>query len=81
MNGVWKTLCLQFAHSLRGLEKVDEKSKKVFSDLVTLSEKLKLVLQEDNFIELLAVQHEELTNEDLMEPEVQRRVKRDKRKK
>ena len=81
MNGVWKNLCLQFAHSLRGLEKVDEKSKKVFSDLVTLSEKLKLVLQEDNFIELLAVQHEELTNEDLMEPEVQRRVKRDKRKK
>ena len=76
MNGVWKNLCLQFAHSLHGLEKVDEKSKKVFSDLVTLSEKLKLVLQEDNFIELLAVQHEELINEDLMEPEVQRRVKR-----
>ena len=75
MNGVWKNLCLQFAHSLRGLEKVDEKSKKVFSDLVTLSEKLKLVLQEDNFIELLAVQHEELTNEDLMEMEAQRKDK------
>ena len=32
----------------------------------------KLDLQEDDFIELLAVQHEELTNEDLMEVEAQR---------
>ena len=46
-----------------------------------LIEKLKLDLQGVGFTELLAVQHEELTNEDLMEPEVQRRVKRDKRKK
>ena len=41
-----------------GFEKVDEESKEAFSNLVTLSEKLKLNLQDD-FIEL-AVQHEEL---------------------
>ena len=45
----------------------------VFSNLVTLSEKLELDLQEDDFIELLAVQHEELTDEDLMELEAQRK--------
>ena len=46
---------------------MDEESKGVVSNLVTLSKKLKLDLQEDNFIELVAVQHKELTNEDLME--------------
>ena len=58
-----------FAHSLftiRGFEKVSEESKEVFSDLVTLSEKLDLDPQEDNFTELLAVQHKEVTNEDLL---------------
>ena len=50
-----------------------EESKEVFSNLVTLSKKLELDLQEDDFIELLAVQHEELTNEDLMELEAQRK--------
>ena len=35
----------------------------------------KLDLQEDDFIELFAVQHKELTNEDLMELEVQRKDK------
>ncbi|TEA27056.1 hypothetical protein DBR06_SOUSAS34510007, partial [Sousa chinensis] len=73
MNGVWKNLCPQFVHDFRGFEKVDEESKKVFSSLVTLSEKLELDLQEYDFIELLAVQHKELTNEDLMELEAQRK--------
>ena len=35
----------------------------------------KLELQEGQFIELLAMQHEELTNEDLMELEAQRKDK------
>ena len=74
-NGDWKNLCLQFVHNFRGFEKVVEESKKVFSNLVTLSKKLELDLQEDNFIELLAVQHEELTNEDLIELEAQREDK------
>ncbi|KAJ8784220.1 hypothetical protein J1605_008371 [Eschrichtius robustus] len=52
---------------------VDEESKEVFSNLVTLSEKLELDLQEDDFIEILAVHHEELTNEDLMELEGKRK--------
>ena len=69
LNGVWKNLCRQFVHDFRGFEKVNEESKVVFSNLVTLSEKLELDMQEDDFIELLAVQHKELTNEDLMELE------------
>ena len=73
MNGVWKNVCLQFVHDLRGFEKVDEESKEVFSNLVTLREKLELDLQEDDFTELLAVQHKELTNEDLIELEAQRK--------
>ena len=55
---------------------MNEESKEVFSNLVTLSEKLELDLQEDDFNELLAVKHEELTNEDLMELEAQRKDKK-----
>ena len=75
MNGVWKNLCPQFVHNFRGPEKVDEESKEVSSSLVTLSKKLELDLQEDDFTELLAVPHEELTNENLMELEAQRKDK------
>ena len=64
---------LPAVHNFRGFEKVDQESKEVVSKLVTLSEKLELDLQEDDFMELLAVQHEELTNEDLMELEAQRK--------
>ena len=52
---------------------MDEESKEVFSNLVALSKKLELDLQEDDFSELLAVQHRELTNENLMELEAQRK--------
>ena len=49
---------------------------------MTFSEKLELDLQEDDFTELLAVQHKELTNEIEMELEAQRRdVKTDMNKK
>ena len=44
MNGVWKNLCPQFVHDFHGFEKVDEESKEVFSNSVTLSEKLELDL-------------------------------------
>ncbi|TEA28737.1 hypothetical protein DBR06_SOUSAS23710004, partial [Sousa chinensis] len=73
MNGIWKNLCPQFVHYFHGFEKVDEESKEVFSNLVTLSEKLELDLQEDDVIELLVMQHGKLTNEDLMELEAQRK--------
>ena len=46
---------MKFLHDFCGFEKVDEDSKEVFSNLVTLSEKLELDLQEDDFFELLAV--------------------------
>ena len=66
---------VQSVHDFRGFEKADEKSKEVFSNLVTLNEKVELDLPEDDFTQLLAVQHEELTNEDLMELESQRKDK------
>ena len=40
---------------------VDEESREVFNNLMTLSEKLDLGLQDNNFTELLAVQPKELT--------------------
>ena len=42
--------------------------------MVSLSEKLELYLQEDDFTELPAAQQEELTNEDLMELKAQERT-------
>ena len=56
--------------SLKFLWRLEEETQWTISNLVTLSEKLELDLQEDDFVELLAVQHEELTNEDLMELQV-----------
>ena len=52
---------------------MDRESKKVFSHLVSLRKKLELDLQEDDLIDLLAVQTEELPNKDLMELEAQRK--------
>ena len=52
---------------------MDEESKEVFGNLVTLSEKVELDLQKDDLTELMAVQREELTNDDLMELEAQRK--------
>ena len=71
MKGVWKDLCPQFVHDVGGFAKVIEESRGVFSNLVALSKVLELDLQEDDFIELLAVQHQEQINEDLMESEIQ----------
>lgn len=73
MNGVWKNLCLKLIHNFHGFEKMDEESKEVFSNLVTLRKTLELDLQEHSFTELLAGQHEKLTNEVLMELEAQRK--------
>ena len=64
---------LQFVHDFCGSVKVNEKSKEVFSNLVTFSKKLELDLQENNLTELPAVKHRKLTNTDLMELEAQRK--------
>lgn len=58
--GLRRTCGLQFAGDFCGLEEEDEESREVFSNL----------LMEDNLTEL-AAQHEELSNEDLMELEGQ----------
>ena len=73
LNGAWRNLCPQFVHDFCGFKKASEEFKQVFSDLVSLSEKLELYLQEGDFTELPAVQQEELTNEDLMELKAQRK--------
>ena len=45
---------------------MSEESKVVFSNLMTLSEKLELNMQEDGFTELLAMQYEKLTMKKLI---------------
>lgn len=45
--------------------------KKSSANVVTLSQKLELDLQEHDIIELLAVQNKQLTDEDLVELEAQ----------
>jgi len=71
--GFRKTFACSF-FSFHGIEKVDEESEEVFS------KKMKLDLQEGNFTELLALQHEALTNEDLMELKAQRKNEERQRK-
>ena len=48
-------------------------SKEVISSIATLSKMLELDLQENDFIELLVVWQEELTNADLMDLDAQRK--------
>ena len=71
MNCIWMNLCLKIIHDFGGFEKVDEESKKLFSNSLTISDKLDLDLQKDHFIELLAVQPKRLANQDLMELETE----------
>ena len=74
-----QNFCLQFVHNFCGFEKVDEESKEIFSNLVTLSDKLELKLQQGDFTEL-AVQHEELTDQGIMESDTQRKDEDSKKK-
>uniref|UniRef100_A0A3Q3GU97 DDE-1 domain-containing protein n=1 Tax=Kryptolebias marmoratus TaxID=37003 RepID=A0A3Q3GU97_KRYMA len=67
MNGVWKKLCAMFVHDFAGFGKIQADKHNVVKNLVRISEKLDLALQEDDFHEYLEVHHQELTNEDLME--------------
>ena len=55
MNGVWENLCLQFGHNFCGFEKVGEEAREVLSNSRSLSKKLKPELQEEDFLDLLAV--------------------------
>ena len=48
-------------------------SKEVISSIATLSKMLELDMEENDFIELLVVWQEELTNADLMDLEAQRK--------
>ena len=76
MNGVWKKLCLQVIHDFLGSEKVGEESKEVFSNSVSLSEKLQsasATAARGRLRWTPCCAHKELTDEDLMELEAQRK--------
>ncbi|XP_066428508.1 tigger transposable element-derived protein 1-like [Eleutherodactylus coqui] len=73
MNGVWKKLCLMFVHDSPSLAKLQAGEQNVVDNIVSISEKLDLHLEEQDFHEYFAVHNQELTNEDLMELENQRK--------
>ncbi|XP_068229516.1 tigger transposable element-derived protein 1-like [Palaemon carinicauda] len=73
LNAVWRPLCPQFVNDFRGFDQ-DGINKEILSTLVSLSDKLELDLQEEDFEELLESYGEELSNQDLMELEAQQRV-------
>ena len=76
MTGVWKNLCAKFVHNFCGFEKVDEESKEVFSNLMTLSKNLQLYLQEDNFTEELMELEAQRKDNETQEEEVTEDLKR-----
>ena len=59
--GVQKILCPWLVYNGFRFEKLYKESREVFNNLMTLSEKLDLGLQDNDFTELLAVQPKELT--------------------
>ncbi|XP_066445492.1 tigger transposable element-derived protein 1-like [Eleutherodactylus coqui] len=73
MNGVWKKLFPMFVHDSPSLAKLQAEEQNVVDNLVSISEKLDLDLEEQDFHKYFAVYNQELTNEDLMELENQRK--------
>ena len=76
MNGVWKKLCLQVIHDFLGSEKVGEESKEVFSNSVSLSEKLQsasATAARGRLRWTPCCAHKELTDEDPMKLKAQRK--------
>ncbi|XP_068238407.1 tigger transposable element-derived protein 1-like [Palaemon carinicauda] len=72
LNGVWKYLTSQFVNDFTGFDQ-DVENQKILNNLVDLSKKLELDLEEEDFHELLESHGEELINEDLMELEEMQR--------
>ncbi|KAK4303436.1 hypothetical protein Pmani_024543 [Petrolisthes manimaculis] len=70
MNGVWKKLCPQFVNNFTGFGKVQEE---VVSNLISMSEKLELDLDEQDFREFFDAHAQELTNDELKELEKRRK--------
>ncbi|XP_068247804.1 tigger transposable element-derived protein 1-like [Palaemon carinicauda] len=73
LNAVCRSLCSQFVNDFRGFDQ-ESINKEILSTLVSLSDKLELDLQEEDFEELLESHGEEMSNQDLMELEAQQRV-------
>ena len=81
MNGVWENLCLQFGHNFCGFEKVGEEAREVLSNSRSLSKKLKPELQEEDFLDLLAVHTRSLLMKTWWNWRPREKMKRDNRKK
>ncbi|KAK4309194.1 hypothetical protein Pmani_010858 [Petrolisthes manimaculis] len=70
MNGVWKKLCPQYVNNFTSFEKVQEE---VVSNMISMSDKLELDLEEQDFVEFFDAHAKELTNDKLRELEKQRK--------
>ncbi|XP_064108053.1 tigger transposable element-derived protein 1-like [Macrobrachium nipponense] len=70
LNGTWKKQCPQFLHSFKGFDQAED-VEAVTRKIVGLSMRLKLDLEAEDVIKLLASHGEELSSEDLIELEQQ----------
>ncbi|XP_064081201.1 tigger transposable element-derived protein 1-like [Macrobrachium nipponense] len=68
LNGAWKKLCPQFVHSFEGFDRAED-VETVTREIIGLSKRLKLDLEAEDVLELLASHGEELSSEDLIELE------------
>lgn len=72
MNGVWKELCPCFVEDFTDFGKIQEQQK-VVNNLLSMSEKLELNLEEQDFTDFFHVYAKELTNDELRGLEKQRK--------
>ncbi|XP_049751908.1 tigger transposable element-derived protein 1-like [Elephas maximus indicus] len=68
MNGIWKKILKQYVHDFKGFEKVD-KIARVNRAVVNMENDLNVDKDDEDIEELLEVASEELTNEELLEPD------------
>ncbi|XP_045111390.1 tigger transposable element-derived protein 1-like [Portunus trituberculatus] len=73
MNAVWKKLCPQVVHDFTGFENIQEEQEEVVDNLISMSEKLELELEEQDFTEFFDDHDKELSNDELQELEKQRK--------
>ncbi|XP_045137247.1 tigger transposable element-derived protein 1-like [Portunus trituberculatus] len=73
MNAVWKKLCPQVVHDFTGFENIQQEQEEVVDNLISMSEKLELELEEQDFTEFFDDHDKELSNDELRELEKQRK--------
>lgn len=65
MSAVWKKLCPQVVHDFTGFENIQEEQKEVVDNLISMSEKLELELEKQDFTEFFDDRDKELSNDEL----------------